>query len=116
VSSEPTAALAAYDRLVSTIPGVERKGAKMPYTSVNGNMTSFLDDGVLAIRLSATDRERFVEQFGSAIHVSQGHVMKEYVTVPPSLLDDTVSLTPWFAASWSYGSGLKPKPTTRKRG
>jgi hypothetical protein len=32
------------------------------------------------------------------------------------MLADTAVLAPWFAASWSYVSSLKPKPTTRKRG
>ena len=34
--------IAQYDRLIRSIAGVERKGAKMPYTSVNGHMFSFL--------------------------------------------------------------------------
>jgi hypothetical protein len=107
--------LEAYERVVATIPGVERKGAKMPYTSANGNMSSFLDAGTLALRLSKDDRERFIAEFVTGIHVSQGHVMKEYVTVPDALLADTPRLASWFAASWSYVSGLKPKPTTRKK-
>jgi len=57
--------LAAYERLVATVPGVERKGAKMPYTSANGNMSSFLDSGTLALRLSKDDRDRFIAEFGT---------------------------------------------------
>lgn len=37
-SSKPAAApeiVAAYERLVATIPGLERKGATMPYTSAD---------------------------------------------------------------------------------
>jgi hypothetical protein len=34
--------LALYEKLVATNPGVERKGATMPYTSVNGHMFSLL--------------------------------------------------------------------------
>jgi hypothetical protein len=109
--------LAAYERLIATVPGVERKGATMPYTSVNGNMSSFLDAAAdaVALRLATADRERFIAEFGTALHVSQGHVMKEYASVPAQLLADTPRLAPWFASSWSYVSGLKPKPTTRKR-
>ena len=44
---KPTAAvppdrLELYERLVATLPGIERKGATMPYTSVNGHMFSYL--------------------------------------------------------------------------
>ncbi len=55
--------LDAYDALVATHPDVERKGAATPYTSMNGHMFSFLTpDGTLALRLSAADREAFVEK------------------------------------------------------
>jgi TfoX/Sxy family transcriptional regulator of competence genes len=108
-------ALAAYDRALATVPGAERRGAKLPYTSVNGNMSSFVDTGTLALRLSRADRDRFIAEFGTSLHVSQGHVMKEYVTVPAALLSDTPRLAFWFAASWDYVSGLKPKPTTRRK-
>jgi hypothetical protein len=31
-----------YEALIATLPGVERKGAALPYTSLNGNMFSIL--------------------------------------------------------------------------
>jgi hypothetical protein len=34
----PADKLALYEKLVATLPGVQRKGATVPYTSVNGNM------------------------------------------------------------------------------
>ncbi len=41
-----------YDQVIATQPDVRRKGAKMPYTSVNGHMFSFVtQDGHLALRL-----------------------------------------------------------------
>jgi len=47
-----------FERLVAANPEVERKGATMPYTSVNGHMFSLLtkDSGV-ALRLPDGDRE-----------------------------------------------------------
>ena len=36
------ASLAWYEKLVATNPKVERKGATMPYTSLNGHMFSLL--------------------------------------------------------------------------
>lgn len=45
--------LVLYESLVSTRPDIERKGATMPYTSLNGHMFSFLTkEGTLALRLS----------------------------------------------------------------
>jgi TfoX/Sxy family transcriptional regulator of competence genes len=41
--------------------------------------------------------------------------MREYVSVPASLADDTAELAPWLERSRSYVAGLKPKPTKRAR-
>jgi hypothetical protein len=37
------ASVAIYDALPATTPGIDREGAAMPYTSVNGNMFSLFD-------------------------------------------------------------------------
>ena len=106
--------LEAYERLVATVPGLERKGAKMPYTSVAGHMSSFLaEDGTLALRLGTSDRERFIEEHRAAPHPTHGTVLAEYVSVPDSLADDVDALRPWFASSYAYVSSLKPKSTKR---
>ena len=41
--------------------------------------------------------------------------MKEYVAVPESLLKKTKELQKYFARSFDYVKGLKPKPTKRAR-
>jgi len=113
----PPQRLAAYERVVATLPGVERKGATVPYTSVNGHMFSYLSaTGTLALRLAPADREAFIERFRTGLHEAYGIVQKEYVTVPDEVLDDTPTLAPYLAASYAYVSALKPKPTTRRNG
>ncbi len=108
--------LRAYERLVATQPGIERKGATIPYTSMNGNMYSYLDaNGTLALRLSPEDREAFMTRHRATLHEAYGIVQREYVSVPDRLLDQTEALREWFAASVRYASTLRPKPTTRKR-
>ena len=116
VAAVPAERLDQYERLVATQAGVQRKGATIPYTSVNGNMFSYLDaSGALALRLSGPDRERFIAEHRTGLHEAYGHVQKEYVTVPDSLLATTDELAPWFAASHAYARSLKPKPTTRRK-
>ena len=59
VDGIPAAAIERYDAVIATRPGIERKGASMPYTSTNGHMFSFLTpEGTLALRLSTSDRKR----------------------------------------------------------
>jgi len=114
-STIPIERLAMYDRAVATLPDVARKGATVPYTSVNGHMFSFLTPtGSLALRLPAGEREAFLVRFATSLHKAQGTVMKEYVAVPDGLLADTAALAPYLATSYAYVSSLKPKPTTRK--
>src|SRR5262245_39192316 len=117
---KPTAAapadkLALYEKLVATNPKVERKGATMPYTSLNGNMFSLLNkDGVLLLRLSDADREAFVAKYKTKPVVMYGAVMPEYVAVPDELLAKTAQLKKYFDASFDYATSLRAKPTTRK--
>lgn len=42
-----------------------------------------------------------------------GTVMKEYVSVPDSLLPETGSLEPYLKKSYDYVTSLKPKPTKK---
>src|SRR5688500_12202304 len=86
----PSDSLALYDELIKTNPVIERKGIKLPYTSFNGHMFTFLSEsGVLAIRLPENEREAFLKKYNSALMKSQGTVMKEYVAVPENLLKNT---------------------------
>lgn len=105
-----------YDALIVKHPGVERKGAKSAYTSMNGNMFSFLtEDGGLALRLGAKEREQFMAQHGLQLSVQYGTVMKEYVQIPPKLLANSRIMSRVFAQSVEYAKDLKPKATTRKK-
>jgi len=111
----PAASVALYDALLATKPEIERKGAAMPYTSVNGNMFSLLTpDGTLALRLPAADREAFLKRHETALCEQYGVVMKEYVRVPASLLQNTRALAKYLDVSYRYACSLKPKPTTKK--
>jgi hypothetical protein len=115
-SPEYAAKVALYEKLVATNPAVERKGATMPYTSVNGHMFSVLDKtGTLALRLAPAEREAFVAKYKTKPVEMYGMTMEEYVAVPDALLAKTSELKPFFDASYRYVASLKPKPTTRAK-
>lgn len=110
----PAEQVALYEKLVALFPDVERKGAGFPYTSVNGNMFSLLNEqGKLALRLGEKEREAFLVKYGTTLNTAYGIVMKEYVVVPDALLRDTGKLKPHFAASLTYARSLRAKPTKR---
>jgi TfoX/Sxy family transcriptional regulator of competence genes len=109
------ASLVLYEKLVATNPKVERKGATMPYTSLNGHMFSLLTkEGWLALRLPSEEREAFLKKYKTKLCVQYGAVMKEYVEVPGALLKKTQELRKYFDLSYNYVGSLKPKATTRK--
>jgi hypothetical protein len=106
-----------YERLVATHPNVERKGAAMPYTSLNGHMFSFLTKtGTLALRLPADERDAFLKKYKTKLCEQHGSVLVEYVEVPEALLKKTQELKTYFALSYAYVASLKPKPTTKRPG
>jgi hypothetical protein len=104
-----------YEKLVATLPNVERKGAAMPYTSVNGHMFSFLTPaGTFALRLPTEARDAFLKKYKTKLCEQHGTVMKEYVEVPESLLKKTQELKRHFESSYAYVSSLKPKAAKKK--
>jgi hypothetical protein len=115
VSKAPAESVALYDALLATNPEIKRKGATMPYTSVNGNMFSLLTpDGTLALRLPAGEREAFLKRYETTLCVQYGVVMKEYVQVPLSLLENTRALAKYLEVSYRYACSLRAKATTKK--
>jgi len=108
-------AVAQYDKLIATIPKIERKGDANPYTSLNGNMFTLLHQSrTLAIRLPEDKREEFLKKYQTTLFEAYGAVMKEYVTVPDSSLKNTKELQKYLEASFQYAQTLKPKPTKKK--
>jgi hypothetical protein len=104
-----------YEKLVATNAGIELKGAMVPYTSMNGTMSSYLSKaGKLALRLAPADIEAFLQKY-KAMCEAYGLAQKEYVEVPDALLAKTSELKKYFDAGVEYVGSLKPKPTTKKK-
>jgi len=104
-----------YERLIATIPELKRQGAENPYTSLNGNMFTLLHQSrTLAIRLPEGEREKFLKKYKTKLFKAYGAVMKEYVTVPDSVLTKTKELQKYLELSYEYAKTLKPNPTRKK--
>ncbi len=105
-----------YEKLVATHPKAELKGDTIPYTSLNGNMYSYFSkDNFVALRLGEDVREEFIKKYKTTLAVAYGIIQKEYVAVPDNLLKKTAELKKYFALSYEYASGLKPKATKRAK-
>jgi hypothetical protein len=106
---------ALYDKLIATIPEIERKGDANPYTSLNGNMFTLFHQSRLAIRLPEDEREKFLKKYKTSLFEAYGTVMKEYVAVPDGLLPKTKELKKYLELSYSYAKTIKPKPTKKPK-
>lgn len=105
-----------YEAVIALHPEIVRKGKANPYTSVNGHMFSFLNkEGDLGFRLSKEDRKVFLEEHNTQLIVSYNTIMKEYVQIPDTMLDDQEALLHYLSMSYDYVKSLKPKPTTKKK-
>jgi hypothetical protein len=108
--------LALYEKALTAIPDIERKGADNPYTAVNGNMFSLLlsPEGRMALRLPEADRQKFLVKHKAGLFEAYGAVMREYVAVPDALLSNTKELRKYLAISYAYAKTLRPKPSKKK--
>ena len=104
-----------YEKLIATIPNLERKGDANPYTAVNGNMFTLLHQSSrLAIRLPEDKRQEFLKKYKTTLFEAYGAVMKEYVAVPDAMLKNTKDLKKYLEFSYEYAKSLKTKPSRKK--
>ena len=102
--------LAIYDNLVAKVPGLERKGKTMPYTSANGYMFSLFNKaGEIGIRLSKAKQAEFIAAHQATSFKSHGATMRDYVKIPDELLDDLDYLAKWLQEGYDYVRTLEPK-------
>jgi hypothetical protein len=113
----PEDKLALYDKLIANHPEIERKGAANPYTSLNGHMFTLMlgPYGTMALRLPEGEREKFLRKYTTTLYEAYGTVMKEYVTVPDTLLKKTKELAKYLSVSYHYVKTLKPKSAKKKQ-
>lgn len=96
-----------YRDLVDRHAEADVLGAKNPYTSRNGWMTSFLDpDGRICLRLGTVDRDGVIAEGGSAVE-QYGKNMPDFASVPAAATPDR--LDELFAMSWDHAGTLPPK-------
>lgn len=104
-----------YDKLIAKLPDQKRKGAASAYTSLNGHMFSFVDKtGEFAFRYSDKRKKELIEELGGKESIQYNSVMRGYVVLPESIMDDFDKLTELFKESYGYISSLEPKPTKKK--
>ena len=110
--------VAKFSALVPEDPSVERR--KMfgyPAEFVGGNLFMGLHREALILRLSEKDRSSLLRVAGASIFEPMpGRPMREYVVVPPSMIDRATSPARWIGRSLDYARSLPPKSARRSKG
>jgi len=86
-----------------------------PAAFVNGNlfMSLFQDDMIL--RLPEGLREELLKVDGARIFSPMpGRPMREYVAIPPRVMENKKELASWVSRALEYGTSLKPKSRASK--
>lgn len=82
-----------------------------PVYTVNRNMFVGVHQSNIFLRLSEADRKKIVADYDEAgsFEPVRGHVMKEYMTVPPSLYEDREAFQAWLKKAYDFTAGLPVK-------
>ena len=83
---------------------------------VNGNMFIGIFQSSIFFRLSPQDRKEFLEKYEDArlFEPMEGRLMKEYVVVPDSVLEDKDAVGEWMSRSFEYTKSLPEKEAKTK--
>ena len=104
------AAVKEYQRLLATTPGaVERPMFGQPAAFVGGNMFLGVFGDQVFVRLGEADRAAAGAAGATPFEPMAGRPMREYVVLPPKLLNDRKAAEGWAARSLKYALGLPPK-------
>jgi TfoX/Sxy family transcriptional regulator of competence genes len=87
-----------------------RKMFGYPCAFTGGHMFMGLFQDQMMLRLSPDDRAELIGKGGAVFEPAPGKPMNEYVTVPPSVLENQAALRDWVHRSLIYVSSLPPKP------
>lgn len=116
----PKASAAHVDRfreLAAGIEGVEvRKMFGFPAGFVNGNMAFGMFGDAYLVRLPTDERAARLAAGWSLFEPMAGRPMREYLTLPPSVVDDIDAAREWLERAAAHVATLPPKqPRPRRR-
>ena len=96
-------------------PAVQRNMFGYPAGFINGNMFMGLFQDNMILRLSEGLREEFLKVEGAKLFEPMpGRPMREYIAVPPRVMENKKELASWISKALEYGESLKPKSRSGK--
>jgi len=107
----PEALVSYFGKVIAAVPEAEtRKMFGYPCAFVRGQTLCGIFQDRLMLRLSDADRARFLKLPGARpFEPMPGRVMKEYVEVPPEVMNSEAELKRWLKRGLAYAQTLPPK-------
>jgi TfoX/Sxy family transcriptional regulator of competence genes len=103
-----------FEAALATTPGVKRLMFGYPAGLRDGNMFCGVFGKQILVRLDAADRQRLLAEEGAEVFSPMpGRPMREYVLVPPSMLEDDRLLQSWIATAYDHAGTLPPKSASK---
>jgi TfoX/Sxy family transcriptional regulator of competence genes len=99
-----------FDALQPEVGGTRKQMFGCPVAFENGQMFAGLFGRGMFVRLGEKDRQALLASEGAHLfEPMMGRPMKEYVVLPPALLEDEQSVTAWLRRGLEYARSLPPK-------
>jgi len=113
----PEKLVALFNAIIASVPGIEqRKMFGYPCAFANDQMLCGLFQDRLMLRLADDDRAKFLKLPGAKLFAPMpGRVMREYVEVPPGILDSKATLKRWLQRGLAYTQSLPPKAKKKSK-
>jgi len=75
-----------------------------------GNMFAAIHQESMIVRLGEEDRQALLREPGSALfEPMEGRPMREYVVIPPQIVEDREAVGSWLAKGLAFAASLPPK-------
>jgi TfoX/Sxy family transcriptional regulator of competence genes len=106
-----------FGQVLPSDPGIERRSMfGYPCAFFQGHMFCGLFEDQFIVRLPDAERAAFLKQPGSKVFEPMpGRPMKEYVIVPPAVVEREALLGGWLRQSLDYVCGLPPRVKKAKK-
>lgn len=113
----PEALVQRFNDVIKGFPEAEpRKMFGYPCAFIKGYMFTGIHQESMILRLSPEDREALLAIEGAApFQPMPNRIMKEYVSIPQSIIESDAELTLWIEKSLLYTNSLPPKKPKPKK-
>jgi len=106
-----------FDQAIAGVPSIERREMfSYPCAFAHGQMLCGIFADRIMLRLIEADRAEFLQLPGAKIfEVMPGRAMREYVELPPAVMDSLTAFSHWLQRGLAYVATLPAKEQKKSK-